>query len=98
MVGLQDRVHHKPNELSGGECQRVAIARALIGDPIVVLADEPTGNLDSETGAEIIDLIKGINKEKSVTFVVVTHDPLVSKETDRVIFLKDGAVSREARN
>lgn len=93
MVGLQDRVHHKPNELSGGEGQRVAIARALIGDPAVVLADEPTGNLDSETGAGIIELMRHINKEKSVTFVIVTHDQLVSKETDRTVFLKDGHVS-----
>ena len=95
VVGLKDRMDHQPWQLSGGERQRVAVARALVNDPLLVLADEPTGELDSKTSIEIIDLMKKINKEKGTTFVVVTHDPEVAKKTDRIIFLRDGKISRE---
>lgn len=95
LVGLQERLQHNPTQLSGGERQRVAVARALVNDPVLVLADEPTGELDSKTSAEIIQLMKKINKEKGTTFIVVTHDPEVAKKTDRIIFLKDGNISRE---
>jgi putative ABC transport system ATP-binding protein len=95
LVGLGDRLHHTPSELSGGERQRVAVARALVNDPLLVLADEPTGELDSQTSVEIIGMMRKINKEKGATFIVVTHDPEVAKKTDRIIFLRDGKVSRE---
>lgn len=95
LVGLQDRLHHSPSQLSGGERQRVAVARALVNDPLLVLADEPTGELDSKTGQEIITLMKKINEEKGTTFIIVTHDPDVAKKTSRIIFLKDGKVSRQ---
>ena len=95
VVGLKDRMDHQPWQLSGGERQRVAVARALVNDPLLVLADEPTGELDSQTSIEIIDLMRKINKEKGTTFVVVTHDPEVAKKTDRIIFLRDGKISRE---
>jgi len=95
LVGLKDRMHHTPSQLSGGERQRVAIARALINDPILVLADEPTGELDSTNTLEIIRLMKKINQEKNTTFIVVTHDPEVAKRTGKIIFLRDGKISRE---
>ncbi|MGD2247616.1 MAG: ABC transporter ATP-binding protein [Candidatus Methanofastidiosia archaeon] len=95
LVGLKDRMDHTPSKLSGGERQRVAVARALVNDPLLVLADEPTGELDSKTSAEIIHLMKKINKEKGTTFLVVTHDPEVAKKADRIIFLKDGKISRK---
>lgn len=95
LVGLGDRLHHTPSELSGGERQRVAVARALVNDPLLVLADEPTGELDSQTSMEIIGIMRKINKEKGATFIVVTHDPEVAKKTDRIIFLRDGKVSRD---
>ncbi len=93
MVGLQDRITHKPNELSGGEAQRVAIARALANDPEIILADEPTGNLDSSTSVEIIDILLKLNKQKEKTVIVVTHDEEVAeKVSDRLIRLRDGMV------
>jgi len=92
-VGLGGRTDHKPAELSGGEQQRVAIARALINEPELLLADEPTGNLDSKTGAEIIELLKGLRAEKNMTLVIATHDEKVAAHAERVIQLMDGLVS-----
>ena len=89
-VGLGDRMTHLPHQLSGGQLQRVAIARALVMNPPVILADEPTGNLDSVTGAEIFKLMKRLNKKKGTTFIIVTHDPRIAKATERTIYLKDG--------
>lgn len=91
-VGLGDRVLHKPSEMSGGEQQRVAVARALVNRPSLVLADEPTGNVDSKTGAEIIRLLRDLNQNMGTTLVVVTHDPEIGKLTERVIRLKDGEI------
>lgn len=95
IVGLTDRMDHKPNELSGGQQQRVSIARALVNRPQIVLADEPTGNLDSRTEEEIIELMLKMNREQGQTFVVVTHDGAVAGRASRVIFLKDGLIERE---
>jgi putative ABC transport system ATP-binding protein len=89
-VGLADRILHHPSELSGGEQQRVAIARALANNPKLILADEPTGNIDSKTGKKIIDLMKKLNKEQGVTFVVTTHDMTMAENADRVIKIVDG--------
>ncbi|MBI3988424.1 MAG: ABC transporter ATP-binding protein [candidate division NC10 bacterium] len=94
-IGLEDRAHHYPNQLSGGEQQRVAIARALINTPSVILADEPTGNLDSETGAEILGLFQQLNQERGITLVLVTHDPDVAAYADRVIHFRDGRVIQD---
>jgi len=91
-VGLRDRALHLPSELSGGEQQRVSIARALANHPRLILADEPTGNIDSRTGKKIIDLMKKLNKEQGITFIVTTHDDLMANNADRVITITDGEI------
>jgi putative ABC transport system ATP-binding protein len=95
LAGLADRMNHLPNQLSGGERQRVAIARSLANQPTIVLADEPTGNLDSQSGAEIIALMHRLNHELGTTFIVVTHDSAVARQTDRILIMRDGLVVHE---
>ena len=94
MVGLGDRMYHLPDELSGGQRQRVAIARALANDPSIILADEPTANLDTITGREIIDLIKQLNKDQGVTVISATHDLKMLDVSDRIVDIRDGLVER----
>jgi putative ABC transport system ATP-binding protein len=94
-VGLGDRLYHNPNELSGGQQQRVAIARALVNDPAIILADEPTGNLDSRSGAEIVGIFQQLNRERSLTVIFVTHDAHIARHTGRIIYLNDGWKSGE---
>jgi ABC-type lipoprotein export system ATPase subunit len=98
-VGLGDRMNHRPSELSGGEQQRAALARALVNQPKILLADEPTGNLDSKTGTEIMDLISELNRSLQMTVIMVTHErALADRYADRMIFLGDGKVLGETRN
>ena len=97
-VGLSDRTHHAPNELSGGQQQRVAIARALVNEPAILLADEPTGALDSKTGVEIMELFQSLHNEHGQTVIVVTHDPYVARHTNRIIKLSDGHIVSDEVN
>lgn len=97
-VGLGDRTHHAPNELSGGQQQRVAIARALVNEPAILLADEPTGALDSKTGVEIMDLFQSLHKDSGQTVILVTHDSYVARHTDRIIKISDGRIVSDEVN
>jgi len=96
-VGLGERLHHRPLELSAGQQQRVAIARAMANDPAIILADEPTGNLDLNTGMEIIDLLHGLNKTRGMTLIAATHDLKMIKASDRIVWLRDGRIEKIER-
>lgn len=97
-VGLEDRAEHRPAELSGGQQQRVAVARALVHNPAVILCDEPTGNLDSTTSAEVLQLLLELNKERNTTFLIVTHDPIIAQHCSRTLRMSDGVIIEDQRN
>jgi len=96
-VGLRDRIHHRPGELSAGQQQRVAIARAMANDPAIILADEPTGNLDLNTGMEIIDILHGLNRTQGMTLIAATHDLKMIKASDRIVWMRDGKIEKIER-